>query len=80
MDRLNGIPVDECSSAFNAQHLGDGGTVEVQIEQADVFTMVRKGECEVYRNGGFSNSALPAEYENDALFLDRSVSSERPAG
>jgi hypothetical protein len=58
------------SLVFNTQHLGDVGAMEVQIEQTDLLTMVRKGEREVYRDGGFSHTALPAQYEDDVFHIN----------
>jgi hypothetical protein len=45
---------------FNTQHLGDVGAMEVEIEQADIFTMVGKSKSKVYRDRGFSYTAFPA--------------------
>ena len=67
MDRFDGVRHDSRPLVFNTQHLGDAGAMEVQIEQADVFSNVGKGECKVYRDSGFSHTAFPAQHENDVF-------------
>ena len=64
MDRFYGMGEHSWSQVFNAQHLWDVGAMEVQIKQADFLTMVGKGECEVYRDGGFSHTPFPAQHED----------------
>ena len=44
--------------------------MEVQVEETDIFTMVGKGKREIYRNGGFSHTALPAQHEDDVFYIN----------
>jgi hypothetical protein len=70
MDRLYGMGEHSRPLVFNTQHLGDVGAMEVQIEQADLLTMVRKGKSKVYRDGGFSHTAFPAQHEDDVFDIN----------
>jgi hypothetical protein len=70
MDRFDGMSEHSRSLVFNAQHLGNVGAMEVQIEQADLLSMIGKGEREVYRDGGFSHAAFPAQYEDDVFRIN----------
>ena len=70
MNRLNSMRQNSRSLVFNAQHLGDIGTMEVQIEQSNVFTMVCKSKREIYRNSGFSHAAFSAQHEDDVFRIN----------
>jgi hypothetical protein len=70
MDRLFGICERNHPFVFNTRHLREVWTVEIQIGQADVFAMVRKGKSEVHRDGGSTGSSSPDEYENDVFHID----------
>jgi hypothetical protein len=70
MDRFDGMSEHGRSLVFNAQHLWDVGAMKVKIEQADLLTMVGKGEREVYRNSGFSNAAFSAQHEDNVFRIN----------
>jgi hypothetical protein len=70
MDRLEGMRKHSRPLVFNTQHLGDVRAMEIQVKQADIFTMVCKGEREVYRDRGFSHTALPAEHEDNVFNIN----------
>ena len=70
MDRFDGMGEHSRSLIFNTQHLWNVGAMEVQIEQADLLTMVGKGERQVYRDGGFSHSAFSAQHEDDVFHIN----------
>jgi hypothetical protein len=59
VDRFECVCKDRRPLVFDAQHLGNVGTVEVKIEQAYLFTVVGEGEGRFTETVDFPTPPFP---------------------
>ena len=70
MDRFDPVPDRRKLVILDPQHLGNVGSVYVEVEEADFITVVRECVGKVDRYGRFAHAAFSRKDQDDVLYVD----------
>ena len=71
LSSLHGFQIG--SRILQSEHLRNGRTEDVRIQQSDLVTFVRQSHGEVGRDGGFAHASLAGRYRDDVLHLRKQL-------